>query len=88
MGVSDSEPAGKREKNDTCSSEDDVFKALKDKNPTMSVPKLRLWSILIERGHHDSYENPPDIPLISGSTATKNKETKSLSPMKASSQLS
>ena len=39
-------------------------------------------SKLIERGHHDSYENPPDIPLISGSTATKNKEMKSLSPMK------
>lgn len=53
---------------------DDIFKQLKEKHPDMSAPKLRLWARLIQSGHHDDYDSPPNIPLITGSPTTKPKK--------------
>ena len=32
----------------------------------METVKLRLWGKLLQSGYHDDYENPPDIPLLTG----------------------
>lgn len=32
----------------------------------MTAPKLRLWAKLIQSGRHESYDDPPPIPLITG----------------------
>jgi len=39
----------------------------------MPAPKLRLWARLIQSGRHNDYENPPNIPLITGTPATTSK---------------
>jgi len=40
----------------------------------MDAPKLRLWAKLIQTHRHESYDEPPQIPLITGSaTASKPK---------------
>ena len=46
---------------------DDIMKVLKEKHADMAIPKLRLWARLIHSGHHDDYDTPPNIPLITGS---------------------
>ena len=51
---------------------DKIFTKLKEKHPDMPAPKLRLWARLIQSGQHD-YENPPNIPLITGTPATTSK---------------
>ena len=43
---------------------DEIFQKLREKNPKMDAPKLRLWAKLIQSGRHESYETPPQIPLI------------------------
>jgi len=52
---------------------DKIFTKLKEKHPDMPAPKLRLWARLIQSGRHDDYENPPNIPLITGTPATTSK---------------
>ena len=54
--------------------EDDIFDELRSKHPKMEAPKLRLWTKLIKSGHHDSYVDPPQIPLITGSSVSKPKK--------------
>ena len=49
---------------------DEVFKQLKDKHQEMESAKLRLWAKLIHTGHHDDYDQPPNIPLITGQAKT------------------
>ena len=34
-------------------------------------PQLRLWARMLARGHHQSLDDPPNIPLITGGLATK-----------------
>ena len=34
---------------------------------------MALWAILIQLGRHDSYETPPQIPLITGGSKPKKK---------------
>ena len=36
-----------------------------------SEPPLRLWAQMLARGHHQSLDDPPNIPLITGGLATK-----------------
>ena len=50
---------------------DEIFLQLKQKHSEMAAPKLRLWAKLIQSGRHDSYDEPPNIPLITGSPAPK-----------------
>ena len=40
---------------------DKISTKLKEKNPNMPAPKLRLCAGLIQSGRHDDYENPPNI---------------------------
>lgn len=70
------EPAKKRAKTSGATRrelfEDEVetiFIKLKDMHPKFPLPKLRLWARLIKNGRYDKYDKPPDIPLISGSSA-------------------
>ena len=44
----------------------EIFCKLKEKHPNLETVKLRLWGKLIHSGHHDDYEDPPDIPLLTG----------------------
>ena len=53
---------------------DAIFHQLKEKNPKVDSPKLRLWAKLIQTGKHDSYETPPPIPLFSDATPSKPKK--------------
>ena len=55
---------------------DQIFAELKEKHIDMPAPKLRLWARLIQSGRHDDYDNPPNIPLITGSPATASKPKK------------
>ena len=83
----DDEPAKKKRKRDetnpgpSCSdsckvdSVDLIFKELKKKHPDMHCPKLRLWAKMIDKGRHDDYDNPPQIPLITGSTVPAKKKS-------------
>ena len=81
----DGEPSQKRRKTDSATASTDtsselddvdvIFKDLKRKHPDMTNPKLRLWAKMIDKGRHDDYDNPPAIPLISGSPAPAKKKT-------------
>ena len=42
----------------------------------MPAPKLQFWARLIQSGRHDDYENPPNIPLITGSPTATSKPKK------------
>ena len=53
---------------------DDIFEQLKEKHQDMTAPKLHLWARLIQSGHHDDYDTPPNIPLITGSSFKPKKE--------------
>ena len=44
----------------------DVFDELKEKQKDYDVPKLRLWARMIVNGIHESTEEPPNVPLITG----------------------
>ncbi len=58
---------------------DQIFKDLKKKHPDMQSTKLRLWARLIDRGRCDDYDNPPQIPLITGSPAPAKKKSDNIS---------
>lgn len=46
---------------------DDIYKSLKEKHRTnYTNPRLCLWARLIEAGSHESTEDPPKIPVITG----------------------
>ena len=47
----------------------------------METPKLRLWAKMIEKGRHDDYDKPPNIPLINDGATSSKKDTSSLSPL-------
>ena len=40
----------------------------------MNAPILCLWACLIQSGHHDDYDTPPNVPFITGSSSTKPKK--------------
>ena len=60
---------------------DDTFVQLKEKHGSdYSVPLLRLWARVIINGHHDSFDDPPDLPQFKSKKASGS--DKSLSPCK------
>ena len=78
------EPAQKKRKTEASTpsnspneadSVDLIFKKLKSTNPDMDNPKLHLWAKMISKGRHDDYTNPPQIPLITGSSAQFKKKS-------------
>ena len=53
---------------------DTIFHQLQEKHPKMDAPKLHLLAKLVQTHCHESYDEPPQIPLITGSaTASKRK---------------
>ena len=44
----------------------DIFEDLKEKHKEMKLPKLRLWARMIANGVHESTEEPPNVPMITG----------------------
>ena len=45
----------------------EIFMNLKEKHPSVETMKLCLiCGKLIQSGHYDNYNNPPDIPLLTG----------------------
>ena len=58
---------------------DRIFKELKSKHSDMENTKLRLWAKLIEKGRYDDLDNPPQIPLITGSPAPAKKKRDNIS---------
>ena len=71
------DPPSKKRKLETASHElgsvDPIFEKLKALHPKMDNPKLRLWAKMIDKGRHDDYNEPPQIPLITGSSNSKKK---------------
>ena len=49
----------------------EIFMKLKEKHPNVETVKLRLWGKLIQSGHHDNYDDPSDIPLLTGHSKKK-----------------
>ena len=82
---------GKRKKGDdddepTCSKRakhdqevDEAYQKLKSMHPDMNMPKLKLWARMITNGQHESFEDPPKIPLFTGGIIRKNSPRESLS---------
>ncbi len=63
-------PAPKKTKREQTEADtDEAFQQLREKHPKMEGPKLRLWAKLIQSGRHESYDTPPQIPLITGAPA-------------------
>ena len=60
---------------------DGIFIKLKEKHPDLQNPKLRLWAKVFQNGHWDDYENPPPIPLISGTPKQSRRESILLKPL-------
>lgn len=52
---------------------DEIFKKLREKHEDFEGPKLRLWARLLHSGRYDDYDNPPNIPLITGSSSSSKK---------------
>ena len=53
---------------------DEFMEKLRDKHleeGKYTEPQLRLWARMLARGHHQSLDDPPNIPLITGAVATK-----------------
>ena len=44
----------------------DIFEDLKTKHKEMEQPKLRLWARIIANAVHESTEEPPNVPIITG----------------------
>ena len=64
---------------ETTDNVDQIFKELKCKHSDMENTKLRLWAKLIEKGRYDDLDNPPQIPLITGSPAPAKKKHDNIS---------
>ena len=63
----------RQERMDDC---DDIFKRLKEKHGSnYTNPQLRLWARMIEAGNHESTDDPPKIPAITGAIPKKKKDT-------------
>lgn len=43
-----------------------------------SLGEYRLWATALERGHHNSYEEPPDYPVFSNTTKKRTKSASEL----------
>ena len=51
----------------------DIFDELKEKHKDYGVPKLRLWARMIVNGVHESTEEPPNVPMITGLPTKRSK---------------
>ena len=51
----------------------DIFEDLRKKHKDMETPKLRLWARMISNGLHESTDEPPNVPMITGKAAKQPK---------------
>ena len=56
----------------------DIFDELKEKHKDYDVPNLRLWARMIANGVHESTEEPPNVPMITGVPPKKRFKTESV----------
>ena len=64
---------------------DDNFRQLKDIHGNQyQIPQLRLWARVIANGHHDSLDEPPDLPQFK----LKSKKSPSLDQSKKADNMS
>jgi len=55
---------------------DETFKGLKQKHgEKYSGPQLRLWARMIANGLHESINDPPQVPMITGHVKKKGQES-------------
>lgn len=79
----DPEPVKKRSKTSTSTRRelfeeelDEIYKKLKEKHQeNYTGPQLRLWARMLHCGRYSDYDNAPPVPLITGTPATKPKDT-------------
>ena len=65
-------PVGKRAKKEE--EIDEAFKTLQKKHSgNYSTPQLRLWARMYGNGLHDDFDNPPNVPAITGQPVKKKK---------------
>ena len=54
---------------------DDIFQDLKERHDSdYSGPQLRLWARMISNGLHEDLDNPPRVPMITGTTPKRPKQ--------------
>ena len=54
---------------------DDIFQDLKERHESdYSGPQLRLWARMISNGLHEDLDNPPRVPMITGTTPKRPKQ--------------
>ena len=54
---------------------DEIFQDLKDRHASdYSGPQLRLWARMIANGLHEDLDNPPRVPLITGTAPKRPKQ--------------
>lgn len=54
---------------------DDIYEELREKHGDVySGPQLRLWARMIIAGTHDDKDNPPRVPMITGTVAKRPKQ--------------
>ena len=69
----DEEPKSKRQKYDDI--EADIRAQLEEKHSTKyTAPVYTLWAKFIRSGRHESYDTPPEIPLITGEQKGRKKK--------------
>ena len=83
----DCEVRTKKKKPEESNDDDAIFHKLREKHPKMEAPQLRLWTKLIQSGHHDSYDSPSPIPLITGSPAPSKAKKESFAKALTGQQL-
>ena len=54
---------------------EDIFQDLKDRHASdYSGPQLRLWARMISNGLHEDLDNPPNVPMITGTAPKRPKQ--------------
>lgn len=54
-----------------------IIDKLSDKHSVKyTIPQLRLWAKFIQSKRHDSYDEPPKIPLITGTSESQGRTNK------------
>ena len=73
-------PSRKRKLNESSSRKengddvDSIYQALLDKhNDAYDKPQLKLWARMLHCGSHTDYDNPPRVPLITGTAPKRRK---------------
>ena len=67
---------GKKRKRESDEELDTIFRELKQKHTDKySIPQLRLWARMISCSTHESYDQPPPVPMFSEPQPKRQKES-------------